>query len=85
MCSIPWGKQKMPGWERIRYGYTAEKRTQGRKKVRLCGLLIGNLGLLLSVFSRGEHFVHHIRYEEMNSRQKIDDLDLHASSGQWIL
>ncbi|XP_013366967.1 PREDICTED: scavenger receptor cysteine-rich type 1 protein M130 isoform X1 [Chinchilla lanigera] len=37
-------------------------------------------GPLLSVFSRGEFFVHHIRYKEMNSSRKADDLDLHASS-----
>lgn len=33
----------------------------------------------LTVFSRGERFVHHIRYKEMNSNLKADDLDLPTS------
>ncbi|XP_068827622.1 scavenger receptor cysteine-rich type 1 protein M130 [Capricornis sumatraensis] len=39
----------------------------------------------LAVSSRGENSVHEIQYREMNSCLKADDLDLHNSSGLWVL
>lgn len=65
--------------------YTAEKKhTWGGGKVLLCPLT-PNLQPLLSVSSRGENSVHEIQYREMNSCLKADDLDLHNSSGLWVL
>lgn len=48
-------------------------RTQNRKQIQL-----------LTVFSRGEHLVHHVQYQEMNSGTNADDLDLLTSSGATL-